>query len=121
MGELLDLLAATKTIRHHDRGRPCRLDCRQQSLVGNGLRNLKLAGFKSEGPSHPAAACLDELDLRPCLAQQRDFAGRSAKDGLVMAVAVDEDMRAFQPAACKIRCLRGEKVRQKPSILFRQP
>ncbi len=53
----------------------------------------------------------------PACAQQRNFVFRTAEDRLVMAVAVDQDVRADQPAGGKSGSLRGQPVGQQPDVL----
>ena len=91
---MLDLLAATEAIGNQNRGRAGGLHGGEQTLIGDGLRDFKFSGFKAERAGHAAAAGLDEFDLGAGFAKQRDFAGRAAEDGLVMAMAVDENLRA---------------------------
>ena len=74
------------------------LDGREQALVGDGLRDFEFIGLKAEGAGHAAAAGLDEFDRGAGLAEQRDFAGRATEDRLVMAVAVEENVRAVKTA-----------------------
>jgi hypothetical protein len=89
-GQLRDLLAATETIGEDDGGWAGGLNGGEQALVSDDFGDFKFAGFEAEGAGHPAAAGLDGLDCGAGFAEQRDFAGRAAKDGLVMAVAVDK-------------------------------
>ena len=67
------------------------------------LRDFEFAGFEAEGAGHSAAAGLDGFDRGTGLAQESDFAGRAAEDGLVMTVAVNQDVRALKPAGSKVR------------------
>src|SRR5579864_8478577 len=96
VAELQDLLAATEPVGHDDRRRSGAFDGGQKPLAGDGLRDLEFVRFKTERSGHAAAARLDGFDRRACLPQQRNFLLRPAEDRLVMAVAVDEDMRAFE-------------------------
>ena len=99
-GQLRDLLAATETVGEDDGGRARGLNGGQQALVGDDFGDFKFAGFEAEGACHPAAADLDGLDFGASLAQQSDFADRAAEDGLVMAVAVNQDVRALKATTC---------------------
>jgi len=97
-GQLRDLLAATEAVGDQDGGWASGLNSGQQALVGDDFGDFKFAGFEAEGTGHSAASGLDGLDRCASLAQERDFAGRAAKDGFVMAVAVKENMRALEAA-----------------------
>ena len=68
--ELGDLLAATEAIGDENCGRWSGFNRGQQTLRGDGLRNFKLADFESEWTGHAAAAGLDQLHRRACLAQE---------------------------------------------------
>jgi hypothetical protein len=83
------LLAATEAVGYEDCGRASGLDGGQETLAGDGLRNLKFAGFKAERARHSATTSLNEFDVCSGRAEKRDLTGRAAKDGLVMAVTVD--------------------------------
>jgi hypothetical protein len=115
-GQLRDLLAATETVGEDDGGRAGGLNCGQQALVGDGFGDLEFAGFEAEGAGHSAAASLDGLDCGAGFAEQRDFAGRTAEDGLVMAVAVNEDVRALKAAGGKFGRAISEPVREQPDL-----
>ncbi len=115
-GQLRDLLAATETISEDDGGWAGGLNGREQTLAGDGFGDFKFAGFEAEGACHPAAAGLDGLDCRAGFAQQGDFAGRATKDGLVMAVAVDKNVRALKAASSKFRRAVGEPVGEQPDL-----
>ena len=98
VGELIDLLAATEAVGDDDGGGAGGLDGGKQAVVGDGPRDLEFVGFEAEGAGHAAAAGLDGLDRGAGLAEERDFAGRAAEDGFVMAVAVKENVRALEAA-----------------------
>lgn len=124
MAKLRNLLAATETVGEDYRQRARGLDRRQQTVGGNGFRYFELVCLKAEWTGHAAAAGLDGFNHRARLAQQRDLALRTAEDRLVMAVAVDQDVRAAQSADSKTGSLRGEPVGQQPDLLaeeFRSP
>ncbi len=110
MSQLVDLLAATEAIGNHNRGWRHGLDGREQALVGDGLRHFEFVSLETEGASHTAATGLDGFNRGASLTQKRDFAGRAAKDRFVMAVAVEENMRAIQASGDKAGGARGEKV-----------
>ena len=116
-GQLRDLLAATEAVSDEDRGRAGRLHSGQQALAGDGLRNFKFVGFKAEWARHSATASLNEIDVRSGSAEKRDLTRRAAKDGLVMAVTVDQDVCASEAARGKLRCAFGEPVGEQPDIL----
>src|SRR5271170_3918374 len=97
VGQLRNLLAATEAVGNDDGGWPGGLDGGEQALVGDDLRDFKFAGFEAEGAGHSTATGLDWLDRGACFAQQRDFAGRTAEDGLVVAVAMNQNVRALKP------------------------
>jgi hypothetical protein len=92
MTQLGDLFAATETVGDDDRRGRGGLDRGQQAVAGDGLRELKLAGFKAEGAGHAAAAGLDRFDRSAGLAEQGDFIGRTAENGFVVTVAVDQNL-----------------------------
>jgi hypothetical protein len=102
-GQLRDLLAATEAVGDDDGGWAGGLDGGEQALVGDGLGDFEFVGLEAEGAGHAAAAGLDGARRCAGFAQKRDFAGRAAEDGLVMAVAVDKDVRALKAAGRQIR------------------
>src|SRR5208337_469895 len=120
--QLVKLLAATESIGNHNRGWPSGLNGREQVLVGDGLRHLEFIGFETEGACHPAATGLDGFDRGAGLTQKHDFAARSAKNRFVMAVAMEENVRAservLEASGDKaVWRARGEKVGKKPDLL----
>ncbi len=86
-------------------------------MIGNSLRDLKFASFKAERTGHSAAAGLDEFDIGSGLTKQRDFAGRAAEDGFVMAVAVNENLSARETAGGKFGRMIGEPVGEEKDLL----
>lgn len=96
VSELLNLLAATEAVSYKDRCGAGGSDCGEQVLAGNCARHFEFVGFKSKGSCHAAASCLDRLDRRAGLSKNRNFACRSAKDGLVMAMAVNKNVRPLE-------------------------
>jgi len=117
VSQLVDLLAATEAIGNHNRGWPRGLNSREQALVGNGLRHLEFIGLKTKWSGHAAATGLDQFDRGAGLTQKRDFAARTAKDRLVMAVAVEENVRPVKASGGEAGRARGEKVGKKPDLL----
>ena len=115
-GQLRDLFAATEAVGEDDGGGVGGLNGGQQTLVGNGFGDFKFAGFEAEGASHSATPGLDGLDCGAGFAEQRDFAGRAAEDGFVMAVAVDKDVRALEAAGGKFRRAIGKPVSEQPDL-----
>jgi len=108
---------ATEAVGNNDRRGRGRLDRRQQAVLGDGFRDLKLIGFKAEGAGHSAAAGLDRFNCSAGLEQQGDFIGRSAEDGLVMAMAMDQYMRSREPACGEAGSFGGQPVGQQPDLL----
>ena len=119
-GQLRDLLAATETISEDDGGWACGLNGGQQTLISDDSGDFKFAGFEAERAGHPAAAGLNGLDCGAGFAQQGNFAGRAAEDRLVMAVAVDKDVRALKAAGGKIRRAVGEPVGEQPDLMAQE-
>ena len=103
MRELRDLLAATEAVGDEDGSRSGGFDGGEQILVGDGFRDFELIRLKAEGAGHAATAGLDGLDRGAGLAQEGDFTGRAAEDSFVMAVAVDENVRASEAAGTNLR------------------
>src|ERR1700728_4050635 len=101
VGQLRDLFTATETIGDENGGWASGLNGREQALVGNCLRNFKFAGFEAEWAGHSTATRLNEFDRGSGCAQQLDLAGRTAKDGLVMAVTVNQNVCTREPAGRK--------------------
>src|SRR5579863_3216923 len=99
-GQMGDLLAAAEAVGHKDGCGRSGLDRWKQAVGSDGFRDFELARFKTEGAGHAATSGLDGLDIRAGLAEQGDLVGWSAEDSLVMAVAVDENLRAFEHAGC---------------------
>ena len=93
-GELGDLLPATEAVGGDDGRGAGGGDGGKEALAGNGFGDFEFTGLETEGPGHAAAAGLDELDLGAGLTEKRYFIGRTAEDRLVMAVAVEENVRA---------------------------
>ena len=120
-GQLRNLLAATESVGEDDGGRAGGLNGWQQALIGNGFGDFKFAGFEAEGACHSAAAGLDGLDCGARFAEKRHFAGWTAEDGLVMAVAVNEDVRALKAADSKFRRAISEPVREQPDLPAQEP
>ena len=120
VGELIDLLAATEAIGDDDGGWGGGLESGKQAIVRDGLRDLEFIGFEAEGAGHAAASGLDGLDRCAGLAEERDFAGRAAEDGFVMAVAVQQNVRALEAPrdeiGREIRRLGGEEIGEKPDL-----
>ena len=92
-------------------------NCGEQVRGGDGLRNLELFRLEAERAGHAATAGVDELHLRAGPAQQSDFAAGSAEDRLVMAVAVDENLRTFQPVVgANVGGFGREKIGEEPGV-----
>jgi hypothetical protein len=122
VSQLVELLAATEAVGNHNRGWPRGLNSREKGLVGDGLRHLEFVGFETEGAGHAAATGLNHFDCGAGLTQKRDFAARTAEDRLVMAVAVEENVRAPESvleAAGDEAVWRagGEEVGKEPDLL----
>ncbi len=108
IGQLGNLLTATEPIGDENRGWAGGFDGREKALIGDSFRDLKFASFEAKWAGHSAATGLDELDIGSGLAKQRDFAGRAAEDGFVMAVAVNENLSVRERAGGKFRHAIGE-------------
>ena len=82
------------------------------------LSRLRICRLKSKRTGHAAASGLDRLDRRTGAAKQSNFAGWPAEDGLVVAMAVEEDVsRLARRAGDPIRGLDGEPVGEEPDLL----
>ena len=96
---------------------PRRLDGRQQILSGDGLRDFEFVGFESERACHAAATGLDRFDRGAGLAQKRDLVSRAAKDSLVMAVPVDQNLRSCKAAGDQSGAFGSQPVGKQPDLL----
>jgi hypothetical protein len=117
VAELCDLLAATEAVGDDEGFRTGGVDCGQQTVVGDGFRDLEFIGFEAEGSGHSAAAGLDLLDGSSGLAKERNFARRAAKDSFVVAVAVKKNLRSGEAAGGETGSICREKVGQQPDLL----
>ena len=86
------------------------LNGRKQALVGDGLGDFKFIGFEAEWAGHSATAGLNELDRGTGSTEKGDFIGRATEDGLVMAMAVNQDVGACQAASGEAWCALSEPI-----------
>src|SRR5690348_17279335 len=121
VGKLADLLAATETVSHHHGQGTGGFDGGQKAIRGNGFRDGELLGFKAKRTGHAAATGLDRLHTRAGLLQHGNLGCRSSQNGLLMAVAVYQDMRPFKSADKSVGYLGGEPVRQQPCLAVKLP
>ena len=98
VAELGDLLAATEAVGDDERHRAggFRRQAAEPSLA-IVFRHFELVAPRIRTARPCRSSRPDEFDRGAGLAQQRDLAGRSAEDRLVVAVAVDENVRAVEP------------------------
>ena len=114
--ELRNLFSATEAVGGDDGRRPGGFDGGEQTVVGDGLGNLEFVRFKAKRSGHAAAACPDGFDRGPGSAEERDLTGWAAEDSLVVAVAVDQNVRALQAANRKIRRLGCKPIGEEPDL-----
>jgi hypothetical protein len=101
--ELIDLLAATESVRNKD-GCGCgRVHGWQKSKIRNGFGDFELVSLKPERARHAATCGVDLFHHRTRLAQECDFTGRPAKHSLVVAMTVQQHLRALKPASNPFR------------------
>ena len=110
MSEVADLLTATEPVGHDGRERAGGFDCGEQVEVGDGFGELEFVFLEAEWAGHAAAGGVDEFDLSAGLAKERKFGGGSAKDGLVVAVAVKEKLSAIEAAGHPVGRVSREPV-----------
>ena len=117
VAELMNLFAATEAIGDDDGGGSGGADGGQQTVLRDGFRDFEFVGFKPKRTGHAAATRLDGFDDGAGALEECDFAGGSAEDGFVVAVAVDEDVRASETGGREVRRVRGEPVGEEPDLL----
>ena len=117
VAELTDLLAATEAVGDDDGGGSGGTDGGQQAIFCDGFGDFEFVGFKAKGSGHAATSGLDRFDDGAGALEERDFAGGSAEDGFVMAVAVDEDVCAGEAGGRKVRRVLREPVGEEPDLL----
>src|ERR1700728_3216124 len=111
-GQLRDLLTAAEPVGDGDCGRAGGLHGGKQALGRDCLGYLNFPCLKANWPRHSATASLNEIDRCSGRAEKRDFARGTAKNGLVMAVTVDQDVCSHEAAGGKLRCALREPVGQ---------
>jgi hypothetical protein len=92
------LLAATEAIRNDDGGGSGGVDGGEQIKVGDGFGDFEFLSLESKWAGHAAAGGVDELDGCTGFAKKRDLIGGTAEDGFVVAMAMNEDLRALKTA-----------------------
>ena len=121
VAELMDLFAATESIRNENRHRPRRIDRGQQPIVCDRFRHCKLLRFKAKRPCHATASRLDRLNAGSRAPQQFDFVCRPTEDSLVMTMPMNQDVRALKPSCRPIRRLGCEPIRKQPYLSAQPP
>ena len=116
MRQLRDLFPATEAVGHNQRHGAGGLDGWKQAILGDGLGDLKFAFLEAEGAGHSTAAGLDGLNRGTGLPQQRYFAGRTAKNRLMVAVTVEQNMCACESSSCPFRCFGGKPIGEEPGL-----
>jgi hypothetical protein len=94
----MDLLAATEAVGNDDGGWSGGVYGGEQVEVGNGFGDFEFLGLEAKGTGHAAAGGVDEFDGGAGFAEECDLAGGSAEDSFVVAVAMNEDLRALKTA-----------------------
>ncbi|MGB9145410.1 MAG: hypothetical protein WCC14_06295, partial [Acidobacteriaceae bacterium] len=92
-GVLRDLLAATEAIGDEEGFGRGVADRGQKDALAEDLRDLEFFALEAERPGHAAAAGVEQFDLSAGAAQEVDFISH-LHHGFVMAVAVEDDLRA---------------------------
>jgi hypothetical protein len=107
VSKLIDLLAATEAVGNYDRSWPGGLNGREQFLLGDDTRDLEFIAFEAEWTSHAATPCLDVFNRCAGLAEDCDFAHRTAENCFVMTVTMNENLSALEAARAEAGSLGG--------------
>ena len=118
--ELADLFAATEAVSDKDGGGVSGFDGGDEIEVRNCTGDLVLVRFKAEGTGHAAAGGVDGIDRGSRASQHGDFVGGSPKNGLVVAVAMKQDVLAFECADAEAGSLLGKEVSEEPGLIFQE-